>query len=219
MKVRALNQFFAFAIALLCAGCASTTTILDPARIGPFYTPQNFAGQQLMPATVRRVLVLPVSAGQLAPVESAVMLDGVVHTALQAANRFEVIAVSREELTRLFGAPEFSSASALPNGFIARLASLYAVDAVLFTDLTVYHAYRPQVIGFRAKLASVRAATLYWTFDEVISATDPKVANSVRRRFLDTEQKPLDLSQTALQSPSRFATYVAEMMCSTLPPR
>lgn len=209
------------AFAALLAGCGSLPAPDDAVHHGPFYQPRNFAGEKRLPADIRRVVVLPISTAGVAPAETAEALDSVVVQALQNQQRFEVVRLSREDSRRWFGQDAFSSASALPHGMLDRLASRFAADAVLFTDLTVYQPYRPQSIGLRAKLATVRDVRLLWTFDEVISAAQPAVANSARRQFLKTDRgaQPLDLSPAALQSPGRFAAFAAEAMFATLPPR
>ncbi|MDP2137099.1 MAG: hypothetical protein Q8J74_04525 [Candidatus Didemnitutus sp.] len=193
----------------------------DPAHRGPFYTPRNVSREEAMPAGIRRVLLLPVSVGEVAPVETAKTLDRAMVVALQNEQRFEVVVFTREECSWAFGREEFSSVDALPHGFLEKLAATYAVDAVIFVDLTAYQAYRPQAIGLRSKLATVRDVRLVWSFDEIISATDPAVANSVRRQYLKNDRgtQPLDLSPAALQSPSRFAAFAAQAMFRTLPPR
>ncbi|WP_415908143.1 hypothetical protein [Oleiharenicola sp. Vm1] len=216
-----LRLLLPLAATLWLAGCEITPDLADPVRYGPFYTPRNFAGEKRLPAEVRRVLVLPVSLGAIAPEETAAALDGVIVRALQDQQRFEVVALPRGECQRLFGAPEFSSTAALPHGMIEQIATRYAVDAVLFTDITVYQPYRPQAIGLRSKLATVRDVRLVWTFDEVISASDPAVANSARRRPVQAAQgrDPVDLSPGTLLSPTRYAAFAADEMFRTLPPR
>ena len=208
-------------VAGLLAGCESIPLPDDAVYHGPFYQPRNFAAEKQLPADIRRVVLLPLSADPVAPPETAETLDGVMLQALQNQQRFEVVRLSREDCRRWFGQEAFSSASALPHGMLEQLASRFAADAVLFTDVTVYQPYRPQSIGLRAKLATVRDLRLLWTFDEVISASNPAVANSARRQFLKTDRgsQPLDLSPTALQSPGRFAAFAAEAMFATLPPR
>lgn len=209
------------AAALWLGGCETVPALDDPVRHGPFYAPRNFAGEIRLPVDIRRVVVLPVSAGAIVPTETAETLDQIVAQALLNQQRFEVVVMSRDDSRRWLGAGDFSSTAALPHGFLEHVAARYAADAVMFTDLTAYQPYRPQAIGFRAKLATVRDVRLVWTFDEVISADDPAVANSARRRFLKTDRatQPIDLSAGALQSPSRFATFAAEAMFATLPPR
>lgn len=216
-----LRHLLSLTAILGLAGCEITPDLADPVRYGPYYTPKNFAGEKRLPADMRRVLVLPVALGTLAPEETARTLDDVVVRTVQEQQRFEVVPLSREESLRLFGAREFSSTAALPHGMLEQLAARYAIDAVLFTDVTVYQPYRPQSIGFRAKLATVRDVRLVWTFDEVISASDPSVANSARRRPVEAAQGrgPVDLSPGTLLSPSRYAAFAAGEMFRTLPPR
>lgn len=204
------------------AGCTSTyrPPLDDAVNYGPFYTPVNVSAS-VLPAEVRRVLVLPVHAGAVTTPEQALRLDEIFAASLQRQQRFEVVTVSRDECRRLFGAPEFSSAAALPPAFLDRLAARHAVDAVLFVDLTAYQAYQPQGLGLRAKLATVRDVRLVWSFDEFISSGDAAVRNSARRRYYATEHgtRPFDLSPAVLQSPGWFAAFAADEMFATLPPR
>jgi hypothetical protein len=108
----------------------------------------------------------------------------------------------------------------LPANFMAVLRREYEADAVLLVDVTVFRAYRPLAIGFRAKLAMVQDVRLVWTFDNLFSAADAAVANSARQNYLKGAPRdiPADQSPMVLQSPSRFAAYAAEAMFATLPP-
>jgi len=216
----ARSLFFISLAALALAACA-TPPLNDAARRGPFYTPANHAGDPRLPATLRRVVLLPIAAGTIAPPESAAALDPVFVEELQKQNRFEIVTLSRQECSYRFHAEEFLSTAALPHDFIAALRRDYAADAVLFIDLTVFKPYRPLVLGVRAKLAALGDdLRLMWTFDNVFSASDAAVANSARRHFLDSERGtvPADLTPAALESPARFASYVAAEMFATLPP-
>lgn len=209
------------AAAGLMLGACMNPGAHDPARLGPFFTPTNFTGEAQLPATLRRVVLLPIAAGNIATAETATALQPVFLTELQKRNRFEVVMLTREECLQRFRVAELSSAAALPADFIGLLEREYAADGVLFIDLTVYQPYRPLGIGVRAKLATVSAdARLLWTFDNVFSAADPTVANAARNHFLETDRRgvPADFTQAVLQSPTRFATYVAATMFGTLPP-
>lgn len=218
-------RFLRLSAALLATawlgGCLAGPAIDDPVRVGPFFAPRNFAGDKTMPANVHRVLVLPLYGGNLTEPEAVAALDPVIITTLQRQQRFEVVPLSREECAQRFGVREFSSAGALPHGFLEQVGRYYAADAVLFVDLTVYQPYRPLSVGFRAKLATVQDVRLIWSFDEIFSATDPSVVNAVRRFYLQEQHTtpPVDLSTAALQSPGRFAAYAADTMFATLPPR
>lgn len=184
------------------------------------YTPVNHRGEARLPADLHRVAVLPVHGGNQAGEESAGALDAVLLAALQRSQRFEVIVVSREECRRLFGATDFSSVAALPHGFIDKLAERYAVDAVLFTDLTVYRAYPPLALGFRAKLAATRDVRMVWAFDEVFSAEDPRMRRSLRlQQRVAAPTALVDPVPALLQSPARFGAVAADLMFGTLPPR
>lgn len=210
---------FALTLTLL-AGCVHPPAH-DAARRGPFHTPVNYAGESQLPANIRRVVLLPISADNVAPTESAAALDPVFLAELQKQNRFEIVAVTREQLQRRFNAPEIRSTAALPHDFMARLRREFAADAVLFVDLTVFKAYRPLALGVRAKLATVDdEVRLLWTFDNVFSATDPAVANSARNHAIGADRGgiPADLTSIALLSPTRFGAYVAAQTFGTLPP-
>ncbi len=202
----------------LVPGCM-TPAVNDPARIGPFHAPVNHAGEPSL-GGLRRVVLLPVCGGTLAPQETVTAFDPVFAAALQRQNRFEIVVLAREDCLRKFRVPEFSSAASLPRDFLATLKRDFSADAVLFVDITVFRAYRPLALGLRAKLATLDGTRLVWTFDDVFSADHPAVANSARRHSLtgDRGDVPADLSPAVLQSPARFADYAATAMFATLPP-
>lgn len=207
----------ALGLAALAAGCMHPGPY-DEARMGPFFTPVNHAGEAHL-GGLRRVVLLPVWTGAAAPVETAAEFDEILLAALQQTQRFEVVALTREAARQTYRAEAFSSASALPHGLMQRLKAEFAADAVLFVDLTVYRGYRPLQLGFRAKLATLEGTRLVWTFDQVFSADDPTVANAARNHFLDADRRvPADLTHGVLQSPSKFASYAGAAMFGTLPP-
>jgi hypothetical protein len=211
----------ALAIALaavgLLSGCAHPG-IRDTARTGPFFTPSNHIGDPSL-GGIRRVVVLPLWVAADTPPESAEQLDPVVVAELQKQNRFEVVTLSRAECRVRFRAEALMSSSALPHDLLGIMHREFAADAVLFVDLTVFHAYKPLGLGFRAKLVTTQEPKLIWSFDNVFSSDDPAVANSARHHFIDRDRSvPADLTAAALLSPSRFAEYAAHAMFTTLPP-
>ncbi len=217
---RTFPPLLAAAAISLFAGCM-TPAINDSARVGPFFKPANHVGDNQLPATLHRVVVLPISGGEVAPPESVAALDPVFIAELQKQNRFEIVALTREECAQRFHVEEFRSTGVLPHDFVAMLQREHAADGVMFIDITVYKPYRPITIGVRAKLATLGGdVRLLWTFDNVFSADDPAVANSARRHFIDADRGgvPADLTPAALQSPARFAAYVAAEAFATLPP-
>jgi len=208
-------------LCLLLTGCSDTMTLNSSSRLGPFFLPSNYSGDTALPASLHRVLVLPVYGGQAAEVEASQALDAVLLGALQKKARFEVVSVTREEIQRRFNQPEFSSAAVLPHGFLEELGRAYGAEAVMFVDVTVYTPYPPLSVGFRAKLATITDVRLIWSFDETFSSSDPRVVNSVQRtgRQENSARLPADMTVGIFQSPRRFAAFAADTMFDTLPPR
>lgn len=216
------RRFFPVILALIAgvfSGCQNPS-FDDPARQGPFFTPVNHAGEPSLPAGLRRVVLLPIWGGTVASPETAATFDPVFATELQRQNRFEVVILSRAECRRRFGVGEFSSAAALPRDFLPTLRREFAADAVMWIDFTAYRPYGPLAIGVRAKLATIEEPRILWNFDTIFSADDPAVANSARKFFVAQTHTavPADLTRAALQSPTRFGTYVAAAVFETLPP-
>ena len=211
-------------VAVVAVGLLSSCMVPpvnDTARVGPFFTATNHTGDAQIPANVRRVVLLPIASGTVAPAESVAALDAVFLRELQRKNRFEIVTLTRSDCLQRFQAEEFTSVSALPADMLKRLQREFAADAVLFIDLTVFRAYRPLALGIRSKLATLgEDVHLVWTFDNVYSASDAAVANSARAHFVDSDRGgvPADMTPSVLQSPSRFASYVAADMFGTLPP-
>lgn len=215
------RMLFSAAI-LLVAGCESSpTTLLRKGKEKQYFTPTNFSGDTRLPVNLHRVLLLPIWGGTIVPTETAASIEEVFVAELQKTQRFEVVRISRAECLRRFGSPDFSSVGVLPHDFLAALGREHAADAVLFVDITAYRGYRPLVLGVRAKLATVEQTRLLWSFDEVFSADDPLVGNSVRHFYASPDPSgiPLKSSQGALQSPGKFAAYVGAATFDTLPPR
>jgi len=207
--------------ACLFAGCTSTE-LAQLQLHGPYFQPQNRAGVDRLPDTLRRVALLPLHGEQaMVPAEMLATLDGVFASELMHTERFEVVPVTPETLSRLFGARQFSSVDALPHEFLTTLAKELDVDGVLFVDITTFTAYPPLSLGVRAKLALANTAALIWSFDTVFTTADPSVANAARRHALGlgSDNPPVDLSRTVLQSPAHFGAYVAAATFSTLPSR
>jgi hypothetical protein len=220
MKTNIFRPVFLAPVLAAVTGCAALPTWLEGEQARPLFTPVNFRGDAQLAPDIQRVALLPLHGGEAAPAEVTLALDPVLLTAVQRQMRFEVVVVSRQDCAQLFGAGDFASTAALPHGFLEKIAGKYGVDAVLFTDLTVLHAYRPVTLGLRAKLATVRDVRLVWAFDEVFSAADDKMINSVRQFHREGDRSaPVDSTPAVLQSPTRFGAVAAQIMFHTLPPR
>lgn len=213
------NLVVALAASLLLTGCAFLEIEVPP-RPAPAYVPTNHKGDARLPHDIQRVAMLPAHGGDVADPESAAALDPVLLTALQRQVRFEVVTVSREDCRRLFGSGSVGSTDALPPGLLEKIAATYAVDAVLFTDITVYQPYRPLTLGFRAKLATARDVRLVWAFDEVFSGGQAAMLTSVQDYYAGVDKSAaMDVSSAVFQSPTRFGAVAADLMFRTLPPR
>ena len=216
-------RLLALGAVVLTGGCQSAREqFLDKVQEREYYTPANVSAVPRLPATLRRVVLVPVCGGPVVPVETADALQAAFFVELQKQARFEVVQFSREDCLRRFGAPEFSSVAALPHDFLAALGRSFAADGVLFVDVTCYRGYRPLALGVRAKLATIEDTRLLWSMDEIFSTDEPAVANSVRHFYGDKSgpaATPAEQWPGALQSPGKFAAYVAAATFHTLPPR
>jgi hypothetical protein len=193
----------------------------DAAKAGPFFTPSNVTVSSPLPATMRRVAVLPASGNRQITEESLERISEAVRTELNRTGRFEVVPVSRLDLRRLVGALTIESTQPLPPELLEKIKSMFGADGVLLTDVTSFSAYPPLELGLRMKLADLSDGKIIWASDNIFSAADPAVANSARRHVLKlgTDRGPGDLSHTVLQNPSRFAAYAAAATFEMLPPR
>ncbi|MBI2815133.1 MAG: hypothetical protein HYX71_12710 [Opitutae bacterium] len=222
-QVRLAAGLLALGAVALAGGCQSVREqVMDRVQEREYFTPANVSAVPRLPATLRRVVLVPFWGGAAAPRETAAALQAVFVAELQKLARFEVVQLSREDCLRRFGAPEFASVAALPHDFLAALGRSFGADGVLFVDVTSYRGYRPLALGVRAKLAAIEDPRLLWSMDEVFSADEPAVANSVRHFYGDKSGPavtPAEAWPGALQSPGKFAAYVAAATFHTLPPR
>ena len=204
----------------LAGGCATVDSLHRQTKRDPVFIPKNFTGVPRLPATLRRVVLLPVAGAAGVSIDALTSFDAVTAAELQRTARFEVVTVDSAALLRLCDRPRLLSVDALPAGFLSLLAREYDAEAVMFIDVTALSPYQPLALGLRAKLAAIDG-TILWAFDTLFSTSDPAVVTSARRH--DRERHPAsdpgDLSYTVLRSPARFADYAATAAFATLPPR
>lgn len=205
---------------LLLGGCDSLPK-RDGALHGPYFKPTVFQSAEKMPLEIRRVAILPIADGAVLPEEALGTLDASVVKSLNLAARFECVHLTRDDIGRMARTRSLRSIDVLPHDFFDRIASDYAVDAVMFVDLVHYSAYPPIAMGVRAKLFRITDRNLIWAIDQTFNAADPLVSNSARRYWLNSAPAgtPSDMSNTVLQVPSRFAAYVFSACFDTLPRR
>ena len=187
---------------------------------GPAFEPRNFTSAGAIPSSIRRVAVLPLHsetwpATQLAPIEAAFAAE------LVKVERFETVTVTRAQMREEFGREQMLSSAALPSDVLDRLRATHGADAILFQDLTHYSPYQPIAIGVRSKLVATADGRVLWSFDTIFDGAQPSVAVAARQYYLAESRPahPLDNAAGIMQSPSRFAKYVAHAVFGTLPPR
>ncbi len=200
-----------------------------------------FTSSDQLPSTLQRVVVLP-----LAHEDSVVDLSSgcetlfpVLQAELIKTKKFEVVIANPKMVQSLTGQPTWTGAEVLPPDFLAGLQRAYGCDAVLFCQLSTYHAYPPMVIGWRLKLVDTGTQKVIWASDMVFDAGDPVVCKNAElyqkrqqgtqkpsgfmRRvwtWLNRQPEPATDDQwTVLNSPRYFGEFSLSTMLQTLPKR
>ncbi len=213
--------FFAAAL-LLLAGCGTFgPTSVD---LSLPYKPDNvYLADARLPSDLKRVAVLPMACDdrQTDLASGRETLQPVLIAELIKTKKFEVIEVKPEELWRLTGCQVWTSWEELPAGFLEALQKEYGCDAVMFCELTEYHAYPPLAVGWRLKLVDVRHRNTIWSGDENFDAGKPAVVLATRRyEHMDKWQIDSETADwLAMNSPSRFGQYSIANLLDTLPAR
>ena len=209
-----------FAAGVLLAGCATPARPL--ALLAPEYRPENtFAYPSVIPLSLQRVAVLPLACEEPRAdlPDGCEALNPVLLAELAKTKKFEVVAVNRENLRSCTGRAGWTGAEILPADFFNSLQRIYGCDAVLFCQLTVFHAYAPLAVGWRFKMVDTRTRQILWASDEIFDAGQPAVLNSARRYQL-AELKSATADGWAMQnSPRQFGQYAAAHLLATLPGR
>ena len=217
-----MNRSFLFAgvfAGLSLAACSNDVDKRPQYPHGPGFVPRNvYRPRESL--GLRRVVLLP-PYDSYANADRRQDLDRAFDEELNAANHFEVVQISRNELVALCGRDQINSTEPLPPRLAAALRGEYAADAVMFVDITQDDPYRPITLGVRAKLVDLRSGlSILWGCDSVFNSGDPAVAASARRFQLDAgrQQFPADQDgSSVLLSPARFARYTANAVFATLP--
>jgi hypothetical protein len=207
---------------LLLAGCATPQRSVSANQNGS--RPENiFTNAAVLPANLQRVAMLPVASepSDQALAESCetfrpVILEELIHT-----RKFEVVSVDSELLRRRTGQTDWTGGETLPADFLGLLQREYACDAVLFCQLTAFHAYAPLTIGWRMKMVDVRTHKIIWAADEVFDA--PKVTKSFKSWLVQQVRQSEDQESlnywVAQNSPEHFGRESAARLLATLPER
>lgn len=203
-----LAAFASLAVALLFGGCQTgkkAVTFVPPPA------PQNYFSGEPVGIPIRRVALLP-SFNDKYPQEQLRELDAAFNAELTKKSIFEVVPVSRSAMESFFGQRQLASVENLPSGLLEKLRERYAVDGIVFTDITHYSPYRPISIGVRAKLVDATSGEVRWAFDYLFDSGNPAIAQAARtyQTRINGDNQPLRSDGGAvLISPTRFAKFVA----------
>jgi len=109
----------------------------------------------------------------------------------------------------------------LPPDFFDSLREVYACDAVLFCQLTVFRAYKPLAVGWRLRLVDARTRQTLWEADELFDAGQQAVLNGAMhyQRAELRNQVPGEGGWLIQNSPRQFSQYAAAQVVETLPRR
>jgi hypothetical protein len=203
-------------------GCA--TPLDSPLLVVSPYKPSNiYRPTPFMPASVRRVAVLPVTIEERdwQAEEGRTEVSPVLHAELGKVKVFERVIVTPDQLKELTGQRAWRAEEQLPANFFERLREVYGCDAVLFSHLRPYHAYKPLVVGWNFRLVEAQRHTIIWAADEVFDAAKPAVAKAALCYWQDyTQLIPTELDTAGvLVSPRRFSQYTLCALLETLPSR
>lgn len=182
-----------------------------------------FVSAPFLPADLHRVVVLPLAAdGPDADLSAGCeALQPVIFDELIRTKRFEVVSVRPENLRMGSGRAAWTGTEPLPAAFFDSLQREYGCDAVLFCELTVYHAYAPLAIGWRLKLADARTHQIIWSADEVFDSHRPAFSLDITEFFeaRDSLATKTESRWRLLNSPLQFGRFTVAEILNTLPIR
>jgi hypothetical protein len=216
----------AWLLVCLVAGC--TPEHIPSFEPPTYYHPANVAVESpFLPATVRRVALLPLTAVENTQLQQGVdSLAPVVDAELKKTARFEVITVTPAQMREWTGKPAWRADETLPIDFFRRLQRETGSDAVMFSEITRYQPYQPLAIGWKLCLAAQGAGEQaephkLWSVDDVLDGGDGKISRAARTYYsqhLQNSQGAGDAS-TILRSPAMFAQFTLNALFATLPAR
>lgn len=208
---------------LILSGCGSPDWRV--ASMAPDYHPENvFLYSSTLSPDLKRVVVLPVACeGQRPDLgDGCEAMDPIFKAEVVKSGKFEVVSATPETLQNATGRSSWTGAEQLPQQFFDSLHDVYACDAVLFCQLTVFRPYPPLAVGWRLKLVSVQTRQILWAADELFDAGKPSVMSGAEayqrggglHLFHDDHDEWL-MSHSYRQ----FGQYAAAEVLQTLPSR
>jgi len=226
VSTKVVSQFILYAVlaslAFLFTGCAWPDFTHHAAA--PVTQPRNFyRSARYIPVQIRRLAVLPVTveSADWQAEEGRKELEPVLFAELGKLNAFELVAVTPTQLREWTGKAGWNAQEKLPSDFFEHLQNVLSCDAVLFSHLRPYRAYKPLVLGWNLKIVETKDKSILWAADEVFDASEAVVARAAEgycREHVENV-KPLADSSSILNSPRRFSQYTLSALLATLPER
>lgn len=188
---------------------------------GHDYQPRNvFTYPERLSLNLRRVALLPLTSDQDGAVLAAgcEALGPVLRNELIKVKRFEVVSVDAKTLREFTGRPAWAGTESLPPDFFDSLKKTYGCDAVMFCELTVFHAYPPLAVGWRLKLVDASTKQVIWAADEIFDDSDSSVARGAKH-FAERQSAAEPAGWSVRHSPRMFGHYTAATLLACLPNR
>jgi len=209
-------------LAFLLTGCTSPksthhagTSVTQPRN--------SYRSSRYIPVQIRRLAVLPVTveSGDWQAEEGRTELEPVLFSELGKVNAFELIAVTPNQLREWTGKARWNAQEKLPSDFFEHVQNALSCDAVLFSHLRPYRAYKPLVLGWNLRIVETKDKSVLWAADEVFDASEAVVARAAESYCREHVEnvKPLADSSSILNSPRRFSQYTLSALLATLPER
>jgi hypothetical protein len=145
-------------------------------------------------------------------------LDEIFRAELSKLLTLEVITISRAELLAVIGEEQIASTAIIPQKLVQFLQDKYAVQGIVFTDMPVYRPYRPLNIAVRSKLVQIPDMQILWSANGILDSAEPGIAASaLQYAKRNLRGQTVGSADVILQSPRRYAAFVANGLFGTLP--
>ncbi|MSR46786.1 MAG: hypothetical protein EXS13_06965 [Planctomycetes bacterium] len=202
----------ALLIALLAGGCQQS-----PVEAALPWDVVDGALSRLPPsAPVRRVLVLPFTAGEAPPSHPALM-QAAFAQALRATCGFEVVAPDAFELPRT-SREELLAGRTRDLASLIRLHREWGCDAILAGRVAFSRAHGEPAAGLELSLVDARDGSLLWTARDAIDSRVPATRHSLLRFRGDEGAEGADPVDTSQVPAECFARFIAASFIRTLYP-
>jgi hypothetical protein len=199
----------------------ASLAVLTTAWLGCHYPPpppvpppvSYFRAPEATSPLVRRVLVLPIEY-ETKPA-AARRFRQALAAELQSAGLFEVVTPPEDACLPAPCHPP--SSGRFDESFLAEMARVWQVDAVIYARLTAYDPYWPPRIGVTLHLVEVREATCLASVDGMWDARDAGTgAHAAAQQTTQTAFASLGDPDLVLLAPSYYEVYVACQVAGAL---